>query len=214
KDWPEPEKGFAAMLKNIDRDAGRILDLLKELKIDEKTLVIFSSDNGPHQEGGHKADFFNSNGKFRGMKRDLYEGGIRVPTIARWPGKIEAGSENDHAWYFGDFLATYAELSEAQLPDDGENLDSESFAQTLVGNPREKQWGRTKRLYWEFYERGSAQAVRFGKWKAIRKPMHTGPIELYDLSHDFGEEQDYAKRRPDLVEHAENLMAKEHVPLN
>ena len=92
KDWPEPEKGFAAMIRNIDRDAGRILDLLRELKIDKNTLVIFTSDNGPHQEGGHKADTFDSNGKLRGIKRDLTEGGIRVPTIAWWPGVVKPGT--------------------------------------------------------------------------------------------------------------------------
>jgi arylsulfatase A-like enzyme len=209
KEWPEPEKGFAAMLRNIDRDTGRILDLLKKLGIEKDTLVIFTSDNGPHQEGGHLADYFDSNGKYRGKKRDLYEGGIRVPTIAWWPGTIQPDTSNKHQWYFGDLMATAAELSGQEIPDD---LDSDSFVQTLKGNPPEKEWYRKSPLYWEFYERGTAQAVRFGKWKAIRKPMFTGKIELYDLSWDHDEKRDHAERRPKLVEHAENLMKKYHVP--
>ena len=209
KDWPEPEKGFAAMISNIDRDTGRVLDLLKELKLEENTLVIFTSDNGPHKEGGHDPDFFNSNGKFRGIKRDLTEGGIRVPTIAWWPGTIKAKTENNHQWYFGDLMASAAELADVEAPDD---LDSDSFVQTLKGNPPEKEWHRGSTLYWEFYERGSSQAVRFGKWKAIRSPMFTGKVQLYDLSFDFEEKRDHAERRPKLVEHATNLLNKAHQP--
>ena len=209
KDWPEPEKGFAAMIRNIDRDVGRILDLLQELKLDQNTLVLFTSDNGPHWEGGHNADYFDSNGQFRGYKRDLYEGGIRVPTIARWPGVVKPGSEDDAHWYFGDFLATFAELGQAKLP---EGLDSDSFAGPLRGTAHEKRWGRKNKMYWEFYERGTAQAVRFGKWKAIRKPMFTGEIQLYDMSNDPDESSDYAKRRPDLSRHAANLFDKYHRP--
>ena len=209
EDWPEPEKGFAAMIRNIDRDAGRVLELLRELRIDKQTLVIFTSDNGPHREGGHDPDFFDSNGKFRGIKRDLYEGGIRVPTIAWWPGTIEAGSEDKHQWYFGDLMASAAELAGVDRP---EGIDSDSFVQTLKGTPPAKEWHRSSPLYWEFYEGGSAQALRFGKWKAVRKPMFTGKIELYDLSFDFGEKRDYAERRPKLVEHARALFEKHHVP--
>lgn len=209
KDWPQPEKGFASMIRNLDRDTGRILDLLKELKIDQNTLVIFTSDNGPHQEGGHLADFFDSNGKYRGIKRDLYEGGIRVPTIAWWPGTISADAENNRAWYFGDVMATVSELAGIQPPDD---IDSDSFAKALFGRDEEKKWKRTHNMYWEFYERGSAQAVRFGKWKAIRSPMFTGAIELYDLSWDHDEDHNYASRRPDLVNHATNLLNKMHEP--
>ncbi len=209
KDWPDPEKGFAAMIDNIDRDTGRILDLLRELKIAEDTLVIFTSDNGPHQEGGHKADFFDSNGPLRGMKRDLTEGGIRVPTIAWWPGVVKAGSLDDAHWYFGDMMRTFADMAGVDAPED---IDSDSFLSTLRGKPRENKWQRKSPMYWEFYERGSAQAIRFGKWKAIRKPMFTGPIELYDMSNDPGEKSNYAVRRPDLVKHAANLFNKEHRP--
>lgn len=209
KDWPQPEKGFASMIRNIDRDTGRVLDLLNELEIAEDTLVIFTSDNGPHQEGGHNADFFDSNGRLRGIKRDLTEGGIRVPTIAWWPGTISPGSRDDGHWYFGDVLSTVAELADVEPPAE---IDSDSFVATLRGQPREKPWKRNSTMYWEFYERGSAQAIRFGKWKAIRSPMFTGEIELYDMSNDAGEKNDYSKRRPDLVNHAKNLFEKAHEP--
>ena len=209
KDWPEPEKGFAAMIRDLDRDTGRVLDLLKELKIEKDTLVIFTSDNGPHSEGGHKADFFDSNGKFRGIKRDLTEGGIRVPMIAWRPGTVPAGSENDRQWWIADLMATAAELAGVERPAD---IDSDSMAAALRGEIEKDQWKRKSPLYWEFYERGSAQAVRFGKWKAIRSPMFTGPIKLYDLSHDFEEKRSYTDRRPDLVRHATNLFEKHHRP--
>ena len=209
KDWPDPEKGFAAMIKNIDRDVGQIIDLIKELKLAADTLIIFTSDNGPHQEGGHKANFFNSSGPFRGIKRDLNEGGIRVPTIAWWPGTIKSNSINDQQWYFGDFMSTFAEVAKIKAP---ENIDSDSFLSTLKGSPQNKKWSRKNHIYWEFLERGSAQAVRFGKWKAIRKPMFTGPIQLYDLSFDHEEKKDHAKRRPDLVKHAKNLLDQYHEP--
>jgi arylsulfatase A-like enzyme len=208
KDWPAPEKGFAAMIRDLDRDTGRVLDLLKELGLEKDTLVLFTSDNGPHQEGGHKADFFDSNGPLRGTKRDLTEGGIRVPAIAWWPGTVPPRVDDDH-WYFADFMATFAELAGVAAP---EGVDSDSFAAALRGTSREKRWSRKHEMYWEFYERGGAQAVRFGKWKAIRAPMFTGPIELYDMSNDAGEKSDYAARRPDLAKHAAALLDKRHVP--
>ena len=208
-DWPDAEKGFAAMIRNIDRDTGRVLALLKELGIEKNTLVIFTSDNGPHHEGGHQADFFDSNGKFRGTKRDLAEGGIRVPMIAWWPGTIAPGGENDRQWYAGDLMATAAELAGVAPP---EKLDSDSFVAALHGRPSEDKWKRKSPLYWEFYEGKTAQAVRFGKWKAIRSPMFTGPIELYDMSNDFDEKRDYSQRRPDLTNHANNLLNKHHHP--
>jgi arylsulfatase A-like enzyme len=208
-DWPEPEKGFASMIRNIDRDTGRILDQLKELGIGEDTLVLFTSDNGPHQEGGHKADFFNSNGHLRGFKRDLTEGGIRVPTIAWWPGTIRPGGTDDAHWYFGDVMATLAELAGVEAPAE---IDSDSFAGPLRGVARKERWKRDSKMYWEFYERGSAQAIRFGKWKAIRKPMFTGEVELYDMSDDAAEKRNHAKDRPDLVRQAESLMKDAHVP--
>jgi outer membrane protein assembly factor BamB len=205
-----PDLGkFAAMVRNLDRDTGRMLDLLKELRIAENTLVIFTSDNGPHQEGGHKADFFESNGKYRGFKRDLTEGGIRVPMIAWWPGTIAPGGENDRQWYFGDLMATAAELAGVKPPD---GLDSDSFVPALHGQTEKDQWKRKSRLYWEIYEGASAQAVRFGKWKAIRSPMFKGEIELYDMSNDPQEKRTYAVRRPDLTRHATRLLDETHQP--
>jgi len=208
-DWPVAEKGFAAMLRNIDRDVGRVLDLLKETGLEENTLVIFTSDNGPHEEGGHRADFFDSNGSLRGKKRDLTEGGIRVPTIAWWPGTVRPGSRDASHWYFGDLMATLADLAGVEPPED---IDSDSFAGPLRGTPRSERWARNSVMYWEFHERGSAQAVRLGKWKAIRKPMHTGTVELYDISRDPGETMDLSKLRPDLTESALALMNKAHEP--
>ncbi len=209
RDWPMAEKGFAAMLRNIDRDVGRVLDVLKEIDLEKNTLVIFTSDNGPHQEGGHRADFFNSNGALRGTKRDLTEGGIRVPTIAWWPETVPAGSRDESHWYFGDLMATVADLAGIEPP---ENIDSDSFAGQLHGKARGKRWVRDSVMYWEFHERGSSQAVRLGKWKAIRKPMRTGRVELYNIAVDPGEAVDLSKLRPELTEAAIALMNKAHEP--
>ena len=207
EDWPDAEKRFAAMVRDLDRHVGRVAGLLKELGLATNTLVIFTSDNGPHETGGHKAEFFDSNGKFRGIKGGLTEGGIRVPMIAWWPGTVPAGAENDRQWYVGDLLATAAELAGVKPP---ERLDSDSFVAALRGQPSQDQWKRKSRLYWECYDGATAQAVRFGKWKAMRAPMFTGPIELYDLSNDRGEIRNYAQRRPDLAKHATNLLNEEH----
>ncbi|MCB0633042.1 MAG: arylsulfatase, partial [Lewinella sp.] len=136
KDWPDPEKGFAAMIDLIDGTVGRISSRVKELGLDEDTLIIFTSDNGPHQEGGHKADFFDSNGPLRGTKRDLYEGGIRMPTIARWPGRIEADSQTDHISAFWDVLPTFCELTGVAVPP---QTDGISFLPTLLGQHAEQQ---------------------------------------------------------------------------
>jgi len=150
KDWPEPEKGKAAMISRLDRDIGRIFDRLNALGIDQQTLVMFSSDNGPHKEGGVKPDFFDSNGPLKGIKRDLYEGGIRVPTIARWPGRIEAGSQCEHISAFWDVLPTFAELAGAPAP---EGIDGISMVPALMGQSQKQH----EFLYWEFHEgRGRA----------------------------------------------------------
>jgi uncharacterized sulfatase len=207
RDWPNPDKGQAAMITRMDADVGRLFTRLKKLGIDDDTLVIFSSDNGHHDEGGHDVDRFDPNGPLRGMKRDLYEGGIRVPTIARWPGKIAPGTVSDHVGYFGDFLATAADLAGVTPP---EGIDSISFLPTLLG--RKHQQKQHEYLYWEFYERGSKQAVRMGKWKAVRQPMLTGPIELYDLSSDLAEQRDVAGDHPEVVARMKAIMGEAHVP--
>ena len=205
KDWPDPDKGQAAMITYMDRDIGRLLDQLKELGLAENTLVMFSSDNGPHMESRNDPLRFDPSGPLRGMKRDLYEGGIRVPLIAWWPGKIRPGQVSRHVGYFGDLMATACELASVDAPP---NTDSISFLPTLLGqSERQKEH---EYLYWEFYEHGSAQAVRWGKWKGIRKPMFTGRIEVYDVSRDPGEKYNLARRR-DIVEKMRTIMKQAHV---
>jgi uncharacterized sulfatase len=205
-DWPAPDKGHAAMISRLDRDVGRMLDLLKELGIAEKTLVFFTSDNGPHSESRQDLKRFNPSGPLRGIKRDLYEGGIRVPAIAWWPGTVRPGL-SDHVGYFGDFMATAGEIAGAKIPD---GLDSISFLPALRGE-RDRQ-EKHPFLYWEFYEQGSRQAVRQGDWKAVRRPMFTGKTELYDLSADPGEEKDVSAAHPEVVGRMEALMKEAHVP--
>ena len=195
--WSEQDKGQAAMITRMDAGVGRLLDLLQDLGIAENTLVIFTSDNGPHDEGGHSTERFGPAGPLRGMKRDLYEGGIRVPMIAWWPGMVPQNSVSDHIGYFGDLMATAAELSRQPVP---QGLDSVSFLPSLKGDTASQ--AKHDYLYWEFYEQGGKQAARLGDWKAIRMPMHTGPIEIYNLRMDLGESRNLAKERPDLVEQA------------
>ena len=204
EDWPDPDKGQAAMITRMDRDIGALMSKLAEYGIAEKTLVIFTSDNGHHKEGGNRPEFFDANGPLRGMKRTLFEGGIRVPTIAWWPGTIKPGTASDHAGYFGDFFATACELAGQPLPD---GLQSVSFLPALTGK-NQKQHAY---LYWEFYEQGSRQAVRFGDWKAIREPMLDGTVALYNLKDDLGEERDLAKEKPELVEKAVAFMDEAHM---
>jgi arylsulfatase A-like enzyme len=205
KDWPEAQKGTAAMISLVDRDVGRLMTLLKEQGIDGNTLVFFTSDNGPHAEGGNDPEFFDSNGQLRGIKRDLYEGGIRVPMLVRWPGKAPAGSISNHVGYFGDLMATAAEVARVPVPS---NLDSVSFLPAILGEiDRQEEHAY---LYWEFYERGSAQAIRMGNWKAVRKPMFGDTIELYNLESDTGEEIDVSEGFPEVVAKARQLMEEAH----
>ncbi len=211
KDWPIQEKGFAQMMHYIDQDMGRIMKALKDRGIDGNTIVLFSSDNGPHQEGGHKMPFFDSNGPLKGMKRDLYEGGVRVPFIARWPGKVPAGSVSDHISAFQDVFPTLAQLAEAAFSN---KVDGLSMVDELMGRA-----GRQKKhphLYWEFYEKGGRVAVVKDNWKAIRLNIiknPNAPIELYDLSGDIGETNNIAKRHPDIVKQLAAIMKEEHVEL-
>ena len=194
KDWAEPNKGQAAMITRMDADIGRILALLKSLELEKKTLVIFSSDNGPHREGANDPAFFQASGGLRGIKRDLYEGGIRVPFIARWPGTIAPGQVSKHVAYFGDVFATLDDLAGVQPP---ANLDSISFAPTLLGQP-EKQ-AKHEFLYWEFHEGGTKQAALLGaNWKGVRNAPG-GSLELYDLATDPAEANNVAADRPEIV---------------
>lgn len=207
-DWPEPEKGFASMIRNIDRDVGLMLNHLKTLGLDRSTIVIFSSDNGPHQEGGHKADFFDSNGKLRGKKRDLYEGGIRVPTIVRWPGHIEADSISEIHSGFQDWFATFCDLAGV----DAEVHDGISLRPALTGEGDQKEHSH---LYWEFLEQGGKQAVLKGKWKAVRLNWNNdaeGPVQLFDLSTDESEQVNVAHAHPEVVADLAEIMRTEHTP--
>jgi len=206
KPWPDPDKGQAAMISRLDRDAGRLLARLKEYGIDDNTLVVFSSDNGPHHEGNNNPNLFQPAGPLRGMKRTLYEGGIRVPLIARWPGLIQGGWKSDHVGYFGDLFATVCELTGKKLP---AGLDSVSFLPELLS--RTARQAKHDFLYWEFYEQGGRQAVRFGNYKAIREPMFIGKTSLYDLVKDIGETHDIAARHPELVAKAIRMMDEAHV---
>jgi len=196
-DWPEPQKGHAAMISLMDRDIGRLLEKLKALGLDGRTLVIFTSDNGPHHEGGANPKFSRSSGPLKGTKRSLYEGGIRVPKIARWPGRIKPGSVTDHVTCFQDLMPTACELAGAAPPADTDGI---SYAPTLLGTP-EKQKAH-EYLYWEFHEGGaSKRAVRFGRWKGVQlRP--SGKVELYDLGGDIHEDNNLAADRPDLARKA------------
>jgi uncharacterized sulfatase len=207
EDWSDQDKGQAAMITRMDHGIGVLLRTLRRLEIDENTVVMFTSDNGHHDEGGHDTERFDPNGPLRGMKRDLYEGGIRVPMIVRWPGTTPADKVTDHISYFGDLMATAAELAESKAP---ENIDSISFVPTLRGQADRQQ--AHDYLYWEFYEQGGKQAVRFGNWKAIRMPMRTGRTQLYDLSRDLGESTDVAAPNKSIVEEAERMMSAAHAP--
>ena len=206
-DMPDQEKGFARMIDYIDRDVGNILALLKELGIDDNTMVMFSSDNGPHQEGGHKMPFFDSNGPLRGMKRDLYEGGIRVPFIARWPGNVPAEKVSHHISAFQDIFPTLLELAGIE---NKHRTDGISMAPTLLGRKGQREHDY---LYWEFRERGGRIAVLKGDWKGIRlnsQKNPDGPLEIYHLEKDIGEETDLALGQKKLAEEFEAAMKREH----
>jgi len=206
-DVRNPIAAFAGMVTKLDEDVGRVLDLLKELGLDEKTLVLFTSDNGPHKEGGHDPLFFDSNGPLRGLKRDLYEGGIRVPLLARWPGRIAPGSTTDHVSAFWDMLPTFCELAGTAPP---AGIDGLSMVPTLLGQGDQK---RHEYLYWEFHEQGGKRALRMDDWKAVQNEVRknpNGPIELYDLKSDLGEERNRASEHPELVARARKLFAEAH----
>jgi len=208
QDWPDPLKGQAAMITRMDRAVGELMAQLQHLGLDDRTLVFFTGDNGPHNEGGKgfDPDFFNARGGLRGLKRDLTEGGIREPFIARWPGRIQAGAVSAHVGYFGDMLATFAELAGAKTPG---NLDSISFVPTLLGRGVQP---KHEYLYWEFFEGGVSQAVLLdGRWKGIRERRVSAPLQLYDLATDRAETTDLAKAQPELVARIAALMKSAHV---
>ena len=175
---PYPHAAYAAMVTKLDNYVGDVVRKLKELNIDKNTLIVFASDNGPHIEGGNDPAFFNSNAGLRGTKRDLYEGGIRTPFIANWPGTISPGSKSKHIGAFWDLLPTFAELAGIKTSDD---IDGISIVPTLLRKSNQKQH---EFLYWEFHENGGRQAVRFGNWKGVKytaAEKQDSPIQLYNL---------------------------------
>jgi len=199
---PTPHAAYAAMITRMDGNVGRVLDLLHELGLEDNTLVMFSSDNGPTWVGGYDLEFFDGNGAFRGRKQQLYEGGIRVPMIARWPGHIAAGTVTDHLSAQYDVLATVLDVIGAEPPADTDGI---SFAPTLFGNGQQEVH---EVMYWEL---GNQQAVRRGDWKLYRRADRDGKIAeigLFNLAEDPGEQNDLSGEQPDLVAALVDLAAR------
>ena len=200
-----PRATYAGMVSRMDRDVGRLAALLKELNIDDSTLVLFSSDNGPTYAGGADAAFFDSAGGLRGLKGQLYEGGIRVPLVARWPGHVPAGAQSAHVAAMWDLFPTFADVGGCDLPR-GLKLDGISFLPALLGRPGQKQH---EHLYWESPARQGAQAVRVGDWKGVRLGVKRDPaagVQLFDLKSDPAESRDVAGEQPDVVAKIERVM--------
>jgi arylsulfatase A-like enzyme len=202
-DWPQPEKGFAAMVSHLDSTVGKIIDKLKAIGQEENTFILFSSDNGPHKEGGHSPDFFKSSGPLRGIKRDLYEGGIRVPAVARWPARIKPGQVSDHVWAFWDFLPTCAEIAGVAAP---KGLDGISIVPALTAGTQ----ARHDYLYWEFHESGFHQAVRTGNWKGVRFGRKM-PLELYNLADSVSERNNVASNHPEVAGRIQEILGRARV---
>jgi len=208
---PKPHAGYAAMITHMDRDIGAILDAIEEKGLTDNTVVMFSSDNGPtyNRLGGSDSDFFASAEGFKGLKGSLYEGGIRVPLIVKWPGHVKPGSVSDHPAAFYDLMPTFAAIADVKTP---EGIDGMSFLPTLLGEEQKQP----EYLYWEFRAYGGQQAVRMGDWKAIRQNMMrpkvagAGKLELYNLKSDLGETTDVAAEHPQIVAKAKAAMKEAH----
>jgi arylsulfatase A-like enzyme len=203
--WTIQQKNYAAMVSLLDEQVGRINKLLKELRLDKNTIVMFMTDNGPQSkvEGGYEQELFQSNMRLRGIKRALYEGGIRSPLVVQWNGKIKASQQVKAAWTQYDLLPTIADLMNANI---SYSTDGKSFKNDLIGKKSKKKDFQ----YWEFYEGGFVQAVRFGNWKGFRKGIK-GKLELYDLETDEKETTDISVKFPDVVKKIEEIMLREHV---
>lgn len=210
EDWPDAEKGFARMVQKMDAQVGTLVDRIDSLGIGSSTLILFSSDNGPHQEGGHKDNFFSSSGVLRGSKRALSDGGIRVPTIARWTSKIEPASVTDQLGCFDDLFPTFMDLAGAShaMPKD---LTGVSLVPTLFGKPETQK--QRDYLYWSFYESGLGQAVRSGPWKLIEQPLGSSP-KLYRIDEDLKEKTDLASSEPSVLEKMKKHMTDAYRPGN
>ena len=211
-----PVAAFPGMISRLDLTVKRILDLLEELNLDKNTIIMFSSDNGPHQEGGHRSDLFASFGPLRGLKRDMYEGGIRVPMLVRWTGTVKPGSVSDHIGAFCDILPTYTDLAGAASAEYPDNIDGLSFLPTLLGKTGEQK--QHPYLYWEFYEQGGKMATRYGKWKGVQLNVNQtfgrpdAPIEVYDLENDLGETKNVAAAHPEIVEKIREIFREARTP--
>lgn len=206
--WPRQQKNCAAMITRMDRDVGRLVEKIKELGLEKDTLILFTSDNGPHREGGNEPTFFQSSGPLRGTKRETYEGGVRVPMIAYWPGRIAPGRVSGHVSAFWDFLPTACDIAGVRAPT---GIDGISFLPELLGQAQRKH----DHLYWEFHEQGGKVGVRMGQWKGVRvntKKAPDGPIELYDLSIDIGETRNIATEHPQIVERLASIMKTARTP--
>ena len=207
KDWPENMKIHAAMTSRMSKDVGRLIQLLRDLGLEENTLVMFSSDNGAHGQFG-SLEFFKTSGELRDKKRSMYEGGVRTPTFAYWPGKVPAGKVTDHTSAFWDILPTFSELTGE--PVKGET-DGISFLPTLLGNDKAQK--KHKYLYWEIYESKPQCAVRYKNWKGVVTDMREGlNVELYNVDSDEGEHQNVAGQHPDVVAEIQQMMKEAHVP--
>ena len=204
----KPLASFAAMVSRLDKYVGDVMAELKELGLDKNTIVIFTSDNGPHHEGGADPDFFKSYGPFRGIKRDVYEGGIRVPFIVTWPGVVKQG-QTDFMCSFWDMLPTFAQLTGVKVKD---KIDGISLMPLLTGKGKQKEHDH---FYFEFHEGGGRQALRKGDWKLIRlnvsKDENKIKTELYNLAADPSEVHDLAAERPDKVQELLTILNTEHV---
>lgn len=203
-----PHAAYAAMVTRLDNYVGEVVKQLKALGIDKQTLIVFTSDNGPHKEGGNDPDFFKSSAGFKGIKRQLTEGGIREPMIVSWPGKIKAGTTSGHIGAFWDFMPTFTELAGPSMP---LKTDGISILPLLLNKGPQKQHDF---LYWEFHEDGGRQAVRMGKWKAIREKVKqnaNGPFSLYDLDTDPKETNDVAAKHPEILKKMRDIMTAQHI---
>ena len=195
QEWPDPDKGHAAMISRLDGYVGRMLDTLRQLGLAENTLVLFTSDNGPHNESNHQLQRFHPSGPYTGIKRSLTDGGIRVPLLAWQPGHIRGGSFSDHVGSFADMLGTAAELTGATAPS---NIDSISFLPTLQGQTDRQR--HHEFLYWEFHEGGFKQAALYrGRWKGIRAGSPDAPVALYDQQQDPAEKTDVSAEYPEIA---------------
>ncbi|PXA03531.1 N-acetylgalactosamine-6-sulfatase [Coraliomargarita sinensis] len=196
KDWPNPDKGQAAMITRMDSYVGRLMDHLKLLGIEDNTLVIFTSDNGPHDESNHNLDRFDPNGPYSGKKRDLTDGGIRVPFIAWWPGTVKPGV-TDHAGYFADWLPTAADLAGVAVESETDGI---SIAPLLTGQPKKQKTHDF--MYWEFpHWKGFRQAALYeGRWKGHRRGGPDAPVKLYDVDNDPAEENEVSDKYPEIAE--------------